>query len=53
MDESDLKARTKLFARRVLKLVEALPRTRSGNHGQFAQDGGAASAEIKNLKSRI
>lgn len=29
MTETELKARTKLFARRVLHLVEALPRTRS------------------------
>src|SRR5688572_31466717 len=31
MDKHDLRARTKQFALRALKLTEALPRTRSGN----------------------
>jgi four helix bundle protein len=31
MTESELKQRTKAFARRVLRLIEALPASRSGN----------------------
>ncbi len=49
MNETDLKARTKLFARRVLRLVEALPRTRSGNilAGQLGRSGTSVGANYR------
>ena len=49
MNESDLKARTKLFARRVLRLVEALPRNRSGNivAGQLGRSGTSVGANYR------
>ena len=49
MNETDLKARTKMFARRVLRLVEALPRTRSGNivAGQLGRAGTSVGANYR------
>jgi four helix bundle protein len=49
MNETDLKDRTKLFARRVLRLVEALPRTRSGNivAGQLGRSGTSVGANYR------
>ncbi len=49
MTESELKARTKLFARRVLHLVEALPRTRSAGviAGQLGRSGTSVGANYR------
>jgi four helix bundle protein len=47
--ESELKARTKLFARRVLHLVEALPRSRSAGvvAGQLGRSGTSVGANYR------
>ncbi|HET7537641.1 MAG TPA: four helix bundle protein, partial [Candidatus Didemnitutus sp.] len=49
MTETELKARTKLFARRVLHLVEALPRTRSAGivAGQLGRAGTSVGANYR------
>lgn len=49
MNETELRDRTKLFARRVLRLVEALPRTRSGNivAGQLGRSGTSVGANYR------
>jgi four helix bundle protein len=47
--ETELKARTKLFARRVLHLVEALPRSRSASvvAGQLGRSGTSVGANYR------
>ena len=49
MDEQELLSRTKLFARRILGLVEALPHTRSGNivAGQLGRSGTSVGADYR------
>ncbi len=49
MTEVELKARTKLFARRVLHLVEALPRSRSAGvvAGQLGRAGTSVGANYR------
>lgn len=49
MKKDDLKLRTKRFALRVLKLVDALPPTNSGrvNAGQFGRSGTSAGANYR------
>lgn len=49
MTETELKARTKLFSRRVLHLVEALPRTRSAGvlAGQLGRSGTSVGANYR------
>lgn len=49
MNETDLKARTKLFALRVLKLVDAMPDTRSARilAGQLGRSGTSVGANYR------
>lgn len=49
MDENELRDRTKDFARRILRLIEALPRTRSGNivAGQLGRAGTSVGANYR------
>ena len=49
MNEQELRSRTKLFARRILSLVEALPHTRSGNiiAGQLGRSGTSVGANYR------
>jgi four helix bundle protein len=49
MTETEFKARTKLFARRVLHLVEALPRTRSASiiGNQLGRSGTSVGANYR------
>ena len=49
MDQQELKTRTKEFALRVMKLVDALPRTRSGNAiaNQLVRAGTAVGANYR------
>jgi len=49
MTEDDLKKRTKLFARRILKLVAALPKTLAGRTigGQLARSGTSVAANYR------
>ncbi len=49
MDERELLGRTKLFALRILGLVEALPHTRSGNiiAGQLGRAGTSVGANYR------
>ena len=51
MDEIELKDRTKRFALRVLKLVDALPKTRSGNAiaNQIVRSGTSVAANYRAL----
>ncbi len=49
MTEAELKSRTKLFARRVLRLVEALPRSRSASviANQLGRSGTSVGANYR------
>jgi four helix bundle protein len=49
MNQQELKARTKQFALRVMKLVDALPRTRSGNAigNQLVRSGTAVGSNYR------
>ena len=49
MNQIELKQRTKLFALRVMKLVDALPRSRSGNAigNQLVRSGTAVGANYR------
>lgn len=49
MDQVELKARTKQFALRIMKLVDALPRSRSGNAigNQLVRSGTAVGANYR------
>src|SRR5436190_11180306 len=49
MNESEMKARTKAFAIRVLKLIEALPETRSGRivANQLGRSGTSVGANYR------
>ncbi len=51
MNETEMKQRTKQFALRVLKLVDALPKTRSGNAiaGQIVRSGTSVAANYRAL----
>ena len=51
MNELEMKRRTKEFALRVLKLADALPKTRSGNiiAGQIARSGTSVAANYRAL----
>ena len=51
MNETELKQRTKQFALRVLKLADALPKTRSGNviGGQIVRSGTSVAANYRAL----
>src|SRR6266576_3043143 len=51
MNEPEMKRRTKEFALRVLKLADALPRTRSGNviAGQIIRSGTSVAANYRAL----
>jgi four helix bundle protein len=49
MDQQELKTRTKKFALRIMKLVDALPRSRSGNAigNQLVRSGTAVGANYR------
>ncbi len=51
MNESEMKQRTKQFALRILKLADALPRTRSGNAiaAQIVRSGTSVAANYRAL----
>jgi four helix bundle protein len=51
MNETEMKQRTKQFALRVLKLADALPKTRSGNAigGQIVRSGTSVAANYRAL----
>src|SRR5437763_16911603 len=51
MNESEMKQRTKQFALRVLKLADALPKTRSGNviAAQIVRSGTSVAANYRAL----
>jgi four helix bundle protein len=51
MNESEMKERTKTFALRILKLADALPRTRSGNAiaNQVVRSGTSVGANYRAL----
>ena len=51
MNESEMKERTKTFALRILKLSDALPRTRSGNAiaNQIVRSGSSVGANYRAL----
>ena len=51
MNESEMKERTKNFALRILKLADALPRTRSGNTiaNQVVRSGSSVGANYRAL----
>ena len=51
MNEQEMKRRTKAFALRVLKLADALPKTRSGNAiaGQIVRSGTSVAANYRAL----
>jgi four helix bundle protein len=51
MNETEMKQRTKRFALRVLKLADALPKTRSGNAigGQIVRSGTSVAANYRAL----
>ena len=51
MNETEMKQRTKQFALRVLKLADALPKTRSGNAigGQIVRSGTSVAANYRSL----
>jgi len=51
MTESEMKARTKAFALRILKLADAIPRTRSGNAiaNQLVRCGSSVAANYRAL----
>src|SRR5439155_23638678 len=51
MNESEMKQRTKEFALRVLKLADALPKTRSGNAiaAQIVRSGTSVAANYRAL----
>jgi four helix bundle protein len=51
MNEIEMKERTKSFALRILKLADALPRTRSGNTvaNQIVRSGSSVAANYRSL----
>ena len=51
MNETEMKVRTKTFAVRILKLADALPRTRSGNAiaNQIVRSGSSVGANYRAL----
>lgn len=51
MNEIEMKERTKSFALRILKLADALPRTRSGNSvaNQIVRSGSSVAANYRSL----
>jgi four helix bundle protein len=51
MNEIEMKERTKSFALRILKLADALPRTRSGNAvaNQIVRSGSSVAANYRSL----
>ena len=54
MSEADLKKRTKAFALRILKLVDALPKTTAGRAlaSQIVRSGTSVAANYRNRSSR-